>query len=266
MYYYQEYLCLENVSPVIVSISLRQLIFFVVFGIMSYSAFAQEFQSGANLSKHTVGYSIGYAYPKLARGSEYISVKSEFNYGISASFEWGKYYKSGISFMAAPSVYYSDINNTEITYYSYRRINGNLVPYWKENIQLTEVELCFPLSYEFPAFKLFRFGVGTHISFPLITTGSIRRVELPYNDEFYDIDYNFEATLGVSSRLLYQIHRNAGAESYLALDYWYDISFNDAVYAHKTRFALSFIHRKIQLKDVREKWDRYLIQKERRGQ
>jgi hypothetical protein len=167
--------------------------------------------------------------------------------------------------MATPSIYYSDINDTEITYYSYRQVNGNLIPNQKKYVQLTEVEVCFPLSYEFPAFKLFRFGIGAHVSFPLVSTGSIRRVELPYKDYLYDIDYNFETALGVSGRLLYQMDRNADAESYLAFDYWYDISFNDAVYAHKTRFAISYFHRNIQLKDVREKWDRYLIQKDSRN-
>lgn len=230
-------------------------------GIQIHSSSAQEFDNNANLSKHTYGYALGYAYPKFARGGNYASVKSAFNYGISASWEWGKHYTSGISFMIAPGIYFSDFNDTEILYYQQRNVNGNRIVSSRDSIQFTELEIQLPVSYEFPLFKPIRLGVGAYASFPLMTTGHEKRVSNTWWDYEADIEYEFEPRLGVSGRLLCQIHRSTSVESFLSFDYAYDVSFTTEVNAHKSKFSISYVYRKVKYKDVRTKWDSYLIKK-----
>lgn len=216
---------------------------------------------------------MGYAYPKLADGSKRGRVESDFNFGLSGAFEWGKHYNSGISFMISPMVYYSNYNNTILKHELYHYKDNRLLYRTDRTIQFTEWTVCLPLSYEFPLFKHLRFGAGAYLALPVATSGSINRKEYDYyisnsqggfyinpylrDDYTYDLDYRMEPELGVTGRLLCKIHTNERVESYLSVEYWYNITQGDPGYAHKTRFALTYIHRYIQIKEVRQKWDRY---------
>lgn len=260
--------------------SILLLCLYVAMGMAMTPCAAQDFQNGANLSKHTIGYAIGYTYPKFADGSDDVRIAWDFNYGFSGAFEWGKYYKSGISFMIAPLIYYSDFNNTLKTRDWYHSVTGKLTFRKEWNYNYRELAFALPLSYEFPMFKAFRFGAGAYFSMPLISGGSSRNVDYDYyvsipgkdgiyvdpprKKEYPDYsDFGFDPSIGVNGKILYQIQASEKVESYISIEYWYDISSADNFYAHKTRFALCYIHRMIQLKDVREKWDRYLIRKDR---
>lgn len=242
---------------------------------------AQDFQNGANLSKHAIGYALGYTYPKFADGSDDVSVAWDFNYGFSGAFEWGKYYKSGVSFMITPTLYYSDFSNTVKRLDQYHYTSGKLTYRQEWIYDYRELAISLPLSYEFPLFKVFRFGGGANISMPLVRSGSTVKTDYDYywsipghegiyldppkkKEYAYDDEYEFNLGIGVNGKILYQIQANDKIESYVSIEYWYDVSFSDNIYAHKTRFALCYIHRMIQLKDVREKWDRYLIRKNRK--
>ena len=243
-------------------------LFFFAFGVGISSSSAQEFQRGANLSKHTIGFGVSYAYPKLADGSKNTSVKSEFNFGVSGSFEWGKYYKSGISFMIAPTFYYANYDNSIVTRnYGNSVINGKPIQGNESIIQIEELTVCFPLSYEFPVFKSFRFGGGANISFPLFTSGTrttkYYKHHGPSSQYTDEEEYQFEPRLGVSGRMMYQIRADEMVESYVSFEYWYDVTLSFYSYVHQTRFALSYIHRFIKLKDKREKWDKMMIRQGR---
>lgn len=257
--------------------SLILFVIFCVFGIEISSTSAQDLQNGVNFSKHTIGFGLGYTYPKLADGTKRGRVESDFNFGLSGAFEWGKYYNSGISFMISPMVYYSNYSNSIKNYDSYN-VKDNKLRYRTEwAIQFNEWAVCLPVSYEFPLLKHFRLGAGASLALPLANSGSINRKEYDYyisnsqggfyinpklrDDYTYVVDYYLEPELGVTGKLLYQIHTNERVESYLSVEYWYNITVGEPGYAHKTRFALTYIHRYIQLKEVREKWDRYWIRK-----
>jgi hypothetical protein len=244
--------------------SLSGLVICFILGIVIQSTSAQEFKNGPNPSKHTFGYAVSYAFPKLADGSKNTSVKSEFNYGVSGSFDWGKYYKSGVSFMIAPMFYYAHYNNSVVSRtYTY----NPPIRYNESTIQVNELTVCFPLSYEFPMFRSFRFGGGAHISFPLFTSGTTTTVfyrqHQPPDNDTDEEEYQFEPRLGVSGRMMYQIRANEKVESYLSLEYWYDVTLSYSEYVHQTRFGLSYIHRFIKLKDKREKWDKMMIRQGR---
>lgn len=266
---------------IVLYMPIKQTFLFVIvfaFSIAVNSTSAQALESGANLSKHTIGYVIGYTYPKLADGSKHSMIKSGFNFGLSGALEWGKYYNSGISFMITPMFYYSDLNNTVKRQDLYYWNSDKLIYRQEWTIQYTSLAFCLPISYEFPIFKRFRFGGGANISVPLTTTGSTKRVEYdyyisnhgqggiyidpPWTKEYtFDNEYYFEPSVGVSAKILYQIRSNENVESYVSFDYWYDISLSEPVSTHNTRFTLSYTHRSIKLKDTREKWDRYWIRK-----
>jgi hypothetical protein len=252
--------------------------FFLVFGMEMASCSAQEFQNGANLSKHTIGYTVGYAYPKFADGSDDVRIAWGFNYGFSVAFEWGKYYNSSISFIIAPMLYYSNFMNTVKRQDQYHGITDKLIYRQEWRYNFNELAFSIPLSYEFPLFKSFRFGAGANLSIPLTNSGSLKKVDYDYYKyipglgDFYfdpprkkeyasDTEFQFDVGVGVNAKIIYQFRANEKTESCISLEYWYNLSMADYIYAHQTRFAISYIHRNIRLKDVREKWDRYLIRK-----
>ena len=257
-----------------------KLLFFLyaAIGTVMTPCAAQEFQNGANLSKHTIGYAMGYTYPKFADGSDDVMIAWDFNYGFSGAFEWGKYYTSGISFMITPIVHYSNYMNSVKTRDQYQGISDKLTFREEWTTSFSELAISLPLSYEFPMFKTFRFGGSASISLPLSTGGNAKKVDYDYylytpglgghyidppkkKEYVYDIEYHLTPSLGVGGKLLYPITGRENVESYLALDYFYDLAMADPPYVHKTRITLSYVHRNIKYKDVREKWDRYLIRK-----
>jgi len=250
--------------------------------LLSQSEVVSKGEDGFRFSKHSIGYAFGYAYPKLADGSKNTSVSSGFNYGFSGAFEWGKHYDSGISFTFTPTVYYYNVDNSVIKTNSLDWSDEEVIFSIDRFVEFDELLFYLPISYEFPLSRSFRFGGGINASFPLIGEGSSTNLYTEYqhyiphhgyvpinppkqSESYYEVEYNFEMRLGISGKLLYTIRANKKSESYLGLEYWYDISLNGPFNAHVSRFALVFTHRYLQVKEVREKWDRYLIQKDRKN-
>lgn len=244
-----------------------------------FNLHAQEYSNQANLSKHTIGYSIGYAYPKLASGTKHRSVESGLNYGISGAFEWSKYYNSGISFMIAPQLYYSNLAESTLQSVYFNSQTGKISYEYEDVIKSKELEFVLPVAYEFPLFKTCRFSAGAYFTIPFISTSMVSHKEYDYvfyipghgyveinppiirNIYSSDLENNFNAGLGVNAKILYPLNISDSNESYLSFEYWYTVSYFGYLNTHKTRFAISYVHRKIQRKEVREKWDRYWIRK-----
>lgn len=222
----------------------------------------QDNIGGIRIVSNFNGFEVGYAYPYITMPWKNRIVNREFNFGIQANYLIGKSYPSGNSLGLRPGITFASLG--ENTHLHTRTRDDGTISYSRTHVtDYKSLSLQLTGLFEFNLFSL-KFGIGAFYSTPVVFSGtqeSIEKGNQGRNNYTYNFSSAFRPNIGANAKLFIPIARSMEKEVFLSLEYLINANPTWETYTQEHWLMLSFIRRSLIIKEVRQKWDRYLIRK-----
>ncbi|HZV71130.1 MAG TPA: hypothetical protein VFG10_16360 [Saprospiraceae bacterium] len=230
--------------------------------------FAQSDNNSIRLITKLSGSDFGISYPYVTKMNKYALQNSHVNIGVRGAFLFGRAYPSGITLSCEPSLFIESVQQTTFKREYFNQTTNKLTSVSEISDQHHMASILLPAAIDIKIGK--RISIGSSIVFSLPFGGSgkylSQQKRLNHKFEYYitdnvEFDYIPEIDLGIgfSSRILFSIGQAGNRQQFIGLSYYHEFTPRYPAGINTKSFTVSFLTRNLVTKEVRHKWDRYIM-------
>ncbi len=214
------------------------------------------------------GSDFGIGYPYITKLNKYAVQNSHFNIGIKGAFLFGRVYPSGLILSCEPGLFIESVHTTTFKYENFDEVKNKLLYRSTISDKHQIANLLLPITVDIKMGNSISIGGSFVFSMPIGGAGYYRHEQksLHYKFDYYETHtyeshYSPDAELGLgfSSRILFSVSHSDSRQQFIGITYYHELTPEYPAGINRKSFTISFLTRNLVTREVRQKWDRYLL-------